>query len=309
MVNEFVLREGPTGGLLSVLKGVAPGNSSVGIGNWGIDVHQVQRVAVKDLRDGVWRTVDEGDLEVRAGSFEVPYGSIVPRKTEVTNLLVPTCIASSHLAYGAYRLESPYMVVGHSAGVAAALTIAAGGGNSSVAVQDVDIKQLQQLLRAQGQILTLEERRPVPAPAPSPRPGGSDTPLSVGPCNASEAQLTAGKGQTLLNKHAECASVLGYSTADNAVVVTATCHTRDKSAGHQNQEWVIDSASHLLCLASEASNGRCKARGCLVRDGHGRAVLGGCASSLSAGWEVDGRSKRVRVLGSTATCLVAGGSR
>jgi hypothetical protein len=47
MVNEYVLREGPPNGMLSVVHGVAPDNSSIGIGNWGIDVHQVQRVASK----------------------------------------------------------------------------------------------------------------------------------------------------------------------------------------------------------------------------------------------------------------------
>ena len=55
MVNDFVLREGLPGAPLSVVRGIAPGNSSVGIGNWGIDVHQVQRVAARDFRDGHWR--------------------------------------------------------------------------------------------------------------------------------------------------------------------------------------------------------------------------------------------------------------
>ena len=83
------------GAPLSVLRGIAPDNTSIGIGNWGIDVHQVQRVAVRDARDGYWRTVDEGDLEVHAGQFEIPYGSVVPRKAEVQNLIVPVCIAAS----------------------------------------------------------------------------------------------------------------------------------------------------------------------------------------------------------------------
>jgi hypothetical protein len=108
MVNDYVLREGDARAELSVLRGVAPSNSSIGLGNWGIDVHQVQRVALRDPRDpSKWRTVDEGDLECPGGEFEIPYGSVVPRKHEVANLLVPTCLAASHLAYGAYRLESP----------------------------------------------------------------------------------------------------------------------------------------------------------------------------------------------------------
>ena len=67
-----------------------------------------QRVALRDPRDqSKWRTVDEGDLECPGGEFEIPYESVVPRKSEVANLLVPTCLAASHLGYGAYRLESP----------------------------------------------------------------------------------------------------------------------------------------------------------------------------------------------------------
>jgi hypothetical protein len=42
LVNDFVLREGPPHAELSVVRGVAPNNSSIGLGNWGIDVHQVQ---------------------------------------------------------------------------------------------------------------------------------------------------------------------------------------------------------------------------------------------------------------------------
>ena len=227
MVNEFVLREGAHGAPLSVDHGVAPGNTSIGIGNWGIDVHQVQRVALRDPRDGHWRTVDEGDLEVHAGDFEVPFGSIVPRKSEVTNLLVPTCIASSHLAYGAYRLESPYMVVGHSAGVAAAMAVADG-----IAVQDVSVPDLQAVLRRQGQILTLKERKPMP-PGPGPKPPALRQ-LGVLPCGGGgSTRITFNEtakhnaDKLVVTSPNMCASVLGYSTRPGAAIVDAKCHTFD----------------------------------------------------------------------------------
>jgi hypothetical protein len=292
MVNAFVLREGPTGAALSVDKGVAPDNSSVGIGNWGIDVHQVQRVAVRDYRDGHWRTVDEGDLEVHAGGFEVPYGSIVPRKSEVQNLIVPVCIATSHLAYGAYRLESPYMVVGHSAGVAAAMAVA-----SNAAVQDVSVPALQKVLREQGQILTLAERKPFPTP-PGPAPPPEPVPLAVGPCADAAASTMTVKSATvkssivklLLNARSECASAYGYSTADGARIVSAECHTSNTAPGKENQEWFVVPANGSvvetqICLAEDNVPNKCS-KSCLIRSSS-KVTLGECDASESAAlWDV-----------------------
>jgi hypothetical protein len=200
------------------------------------------------------------------------YGSIVPRKAEVTNLLVPTCIASSHLAYGAYRLESPYMVVGHSAGVAAALALA-----GSVAVQDVEIRQLQALLREQGQVLTLAEQIPAPGtpPGPSPAPGGLPA-VVTGSCDGARAtfnKTAGGDEMLLLGPSGLCASVLGYSVSDGAKVVAANCHPGDGTPHHQNQEWTVDDTPTggktpqvSICLKQQAVGGKCT-RSCLVRGG------------------------------------------
>ena len=148
---------------------------------------------------------------MHAGDFEVPYGSIVPRKTEVQNLIVPVCIATSHLGYGAYRLESPYMVVGHSSGVAAAMA-----ATNNIAVQDVSVPALQRMLRAQGQVLTLAERKPV-GPSPSPPPPLS--PLTVGLCSSGDSamafkhiEFNNANVSLLLNSKGECASAIGYGT-------------------------------------------------------------------------------------------------
>jgi hypothetical protein len=261
-------------------------------------VHQVQRVAVRDPRsggEGRLRTVDEGDLEVHAGKFEIPYGSIVPRPGEVSNLLVPTCIASTHLAYGAYRLESPYMVVGHSSGVAAFLALA-----EQVAVQSINVSQLTSLLRDQGQILTLREARPAP---PHHLPGSSDTPLSLGGCDDPDANFTYlpvvhGGTRTptgvvaLINRNQECASVMGYSTGDGAVIVAAKCHTADTSPRHRNQEFKpiahrlhAETASLALCLLMASKDGCSDANNqnqCLAHT-NARVVLEPC-SSASAQW-------------------------
>lgn len=253
MSSSVTIYSGISGLAVTTASQKAPDNSSVGIGNWGIDVHQVQRVAVRDYRDGHWRTVDEGDLEVHAGGFEVPYGSIVPRKSGVQNLIVPVCIATSHLACGAYRLESPYMVVGHSAGVAAAMAVA-----SNAAVQDVSVPALQKVLRAQGQILTLAERKPFPAP-PGPAPPPEPVPLAVGPCADAAASTMTVKAATvkssivklLLNARSECASA--YGTARLMAHESFPPHA---APGKENQEWFVVPANGSvfetqICLAED----------------------------------------------------------
>jgi len=301
MVNDYVLREGATHAALSVVQGrscTLPLGQSIGIGNWGIDVHQVQRVALKDPRDGHWRTVDEGDLEVHGGEFEVPYGSIVPKKGEVDNLLVPVDIAATHLGIGAYRLESPYMVVGQSAGVAAAMAL-----HAKVAAQDISMVELAALLRKQGQVLTMADVKPSPPPAPRPV---RDLPLSLGACSSLASNITLRRDTRLLvTAKGSCASVMGYSTANGAAVVAAACHLQDKSPQHRNQEFALLQTATPpevgICLLVASHDGCKLAAGnkCVVRSGK-KIVLGDCALTASAGWTDDGASFK-----SDGSCLVS----
>jgi hypothetical protein len=305
MVTDYMLIEGASHAPLSVVEGrncTLPLGQSVGLGNWGIDVHQVQRVALQDLRDGHWRTVDEGDLEVHAGEFEVPFGSIVPKAGEVANLLVPICIATSHLGYGAYRLESPYMVVGHSAGVAAAMAL-----HAKAAVQEISMADLAALLVKQGQVLTMADV----VPSPRPHPGG-DAPLSLGTCTLPMANVTLQRSTGLLRtwgpgfSSGDCASVMGYSTSNNAAIVAATCHQQDKSKPHQNQEWrgvpMGTPPAVGICLLMASKDGCKQAAGnkCVGRSGK-QIVLGDCADTASAAWTDDGTSFKA----DNGSCLVA----
>ena len=88
---------------------------------------------------------------------------------EVNNLLVPVALSASHVAFNSIRLEPTWMVLGQSAGVAAAMVVAAGGGAEHAGVRGVDITRLRDRLRALGQLL---EPLPAPTPpSPSPPPG------------------------------------------------------------------------------------------------------------------------------------------
>jgi hypothetical protein len=125
----------------------------IGMGSYNIDVRHVQRTfqwisRFPELRG---ETFNEGYLSIPVAPYEIPYRALVPKYEQCTNLLVPVCVSSSNLAYASIRMEPQYMIMGHAAGVAAALA-----GKGQLPVQQVDIAALRQKLRAQGQVLSLE---------------------------------------------------------------------------------------------------------------------------------------------------------
>ncbi len=121
-----------------------PTPESVGMGSYGIDSHNIQRYITPE-----GYVQNEGDIGVSTnGPYQIAYGSLVPKKAQVTNLLVPVCVSSSHIAYGSIRMEPVFMVLGQSAATAAAMAIDAG-----IAVQDVPYEKLRARLLADGQVL------------------------------------------------------------------------------------------------------------------------------------------------------------
>jgi hypothetical protein len=72
----------------------------------------------------------------------------VPRESECENLLVPVCLAASHISYGSIRMEPVFMVLGQSAATAAKLAI-----DSGTSVQQVDYETLRERLLADKQVL------------------------------------------------------------------------------------------------------------------------------------------------------------
>jgi hypothetical protein len=61
---------------------------------------------------------------------------------------VPICLSASHVAFASVRMEPTLMLLGQAAGIAAAQAARRG-----VAVQDVDIRALQESLREEGQVI------------------------------------------------------------------------------------------------------------------------------------------------------------
>ena len=125
---------------------------SVGVGGYSFDCHWVSLYAENSSVSGEGR-VNQGangtkDGGVTQTSFPMPFDVMLPRRTELTNLLVPVEISASHVRYNAIRMEPAWMVLGHAAGTAAVLAL-----DRRTTVQDVDVPALQALLLRQKQLI------------------------------------------------------------------------------------------------------------------------------------------------------------
>lgn len=112
----------------------------IGMAAYTMDSHNCQRIVVE--KDGVKMVKNEGNVEIGGGRpYPISYRSIIPRRGECDNLLVPVCMSASHIAYGSIRMEPVFMVLAQSAAVAACLALETGD------VHKVDVARVQTLLR------------------------------------------------------------------------------------------------------------------------------------------------------------------
>jgi hypothetical protein len=119
-------------------------DDSVGMGAYTMDSHNVQRYITAD---GFAK--NEGDVQVGGfPPYPISFRSIIPRKSEAENLLVPVCLSASHMAFGSIRMEPVFMVLGQSAATAASFAI-----REDSPVQEVDYAELRKRLKADGQVL------------------------------------------------------------------------------------------------------------------------------------------------------------
>ncbi|MBA3974515.1 MAG: xanthan lyase [Candidatus Solibacter sp.] len=140
MIGRYVMTEN------ELLK-KRPTPEPVGMGSYGIDSHNIQRYITPE-----GYVQNEGDIGVSTnGPYQISYGSLVPRRGQAANLLVPVAVSSSHIAYGSIRMEPVFMILGQSAATAAVMAI---DGNMSV--QDVPYEKLRARLLADGQVLEFQ---------------------------------------------------------------------------------------------------------------------------------------------------------
>lgn len=143
MVGEFVMTEH------ELLK-TKPVNDSVGMGSYTIDSHNVQRYITPE-----GFVQNEGDIGVSAkGPYPISMKSLMPKKDEVENLVVPVCISSSHIAFGSIRMEPVFMILGESATTVASIAI-----KNKSSVQEVSYSEVKPRLIEAGQVLEYEVKK------------------------------------------------------------------------------------------------------------------------------------------------------
>lgn len=119
----------------------------VGMAAYGMDSHHVQRYV-----DANGYVQNEGNVEAPvANPYPISYRSIVPKKGECENLLVPICVSATHIAFGSIRMEPVFMVLGQSAATAACQAI-----DQRKAVQDIDYSLLREKLLEDKQVLEID---------------------------------------------------------------------------------------------------------------------------------------------------------
>jgi hypothetical protein len=137
MVGEFVMTE-------NEVLGKSPVDQSVGMGSYTMDSHNVQRYIKPD-----GFVQNEGDIGVHPGEpYQIDKRSLLPLKSECSNLLVPVCLSSSHIAFGSIRMEPVFMILGQSAATLAVMAI-----DSESGIHAVPYEQLRQELLKDGQVL------------------------------------------------------------------------------------------------------------------------------------------------------------
>lgn len=137
MIGQYVMTE-------NELTKKKPTPQSVGMGSYTIDSHNVQRYITPE-----GHVQNEGDIGVSTkGPYEIAYGSLIPKKEQATNLLVPVCVSSTHIAFGSIRMEPVFMILAQSSATAAVQAIEA-----NQAVQDISFDALRAQLLKDEQVL------------------------------------------------------------------------------------------------------------------------------------------------------------
>ena len=119
---------------------------SIGMASYGLDSHHVQRIVYEN-----GEVVNEGNFLEPHKAYEIPMGVIMPEE-ECTNLLVPVCVSSSHIAFGSIRMEPVFMIMGQ-----AAATIACLSQDNKMPLHQLKYEIVQNQLLKEKQNLNLNE--------------------------------------------------------------------------------------------------------------------------------------------------------
>lgn len=114
---------------------------NIALGSFFVDIHNPEGV-------GLYYPYERGKIDSNYGTYYgIPYRCIVPLK--VDNILTAgRCISTTHEALGSVRVMFTCMAIGQAAGTAAAVSI-----SKDRPPRNIDVRELQALLKEQGAIL------------------------------------------------------------------------------------------------------------------------------------------------------------
>ncbi|MEO8613739.1 MAG: FAD-dependent oxidoreductase [Luteolibacter sp.] len=136
MISDYVMTQ-------KNCAGSAIAADSIGLAAYSMDSHHTQR----HLKNGMVK--NEGDVQMPVTNpYPISYRSIVPKRGQCSNLLVPWSLSATHMAFGSIRMEPVFMTLSQSSAVAASMAI-----DRNCAAQDLDYSLLRPALTALGQAL------------------------------------------------------------------------------------------------------------------------------------------------------------
>ena len=136
LIGEYVITEHDC-------RNQRPVEDIVALGSYALDSHVVSMFVDENKQLRL-----EGAFFESVRPYPIPYRALLPKRREVSNLLVPVCISASHAAYGSARMEPVFMMLGQSAATAAVLAI-----DQKVSLHDLPYASLRARLEADGQVL------------------------------------------------------------------------------------------------------------------------------------------------------------
>lgn len=137
MISGYVMSQENCEGIVTV-------DDPIGMAAYGMDSHHIKRYV-----NSKGYVSNEGNVEAYVKApFRISYRSIVPKKEECSNLIVPICLSATHIAFGSIRMEPVFMVLGQSSGAIASLVI-----EENKAVQDLEYNKIREILIAGDQVL------------------------------------------------------------------------------------------------------------------------------------------------------------
>ncbi len=125
---------------------------SIGLGSHTMGSHHVQRYVANDENGGAF-VLNEGDFQLEIKQpYKISYDTILPKREECENILVPVCLSASHVAFGSIRMEPIFMILGQSAATAAALAV-----EKEISVHELSYLELRDRLIRDGQVLEIKK--------------------------------------------------------------------------------------------------------------------------------------------------------